>query len=104
MKNLLKIFITLVMAAFLLGAGYFLVLSNLSYLLATGKPNFQIRNISSGLLIKTGDWVEKVNLATPIKVFRKNGALIFQSQRVVFTVSTKPKFRIYWKKAMNKIN
>jgi hypothetical protein len=102
LKIFLKIFLMLILAALLLGAGYYLVIANISRLLAAGKPEWQCRWIASGLLIKTGKWSEVVDLRPPLKVIHQADVWIFHAENLTLTVNTEPKLRIQWQKSLSR--
>lgn len=98
MKTLIRIFLILILGFFLLGAGFYITLNNIGRLLTTTKPQWQFRRLASGLLIKTGNWQEKVDLRPPLQVTRRANYLILHSHDLTITVNTKPNLRIKWKK------
>lgn len=100
MKNFLKMFFALVLAIFLLGIGYYLVFTNLSYLLATDKPKLQCCWKNSGITLRTGAWIEMIALRAPFRITRETGKLVFGNKNMIITVTTSPKFRIQWKKSL----
>jgi hypothetical protein len=98
MKHFLKMFLIMIMAFFLLVAGVYFSLANVSKLLAAGKPNMQCQWLASELQIKTGKWCETVNLPAPFEVRRQTHIWTIHSCDFTLTVTTKPKLRILWKK------
>jgi hypothetical protein len=101
MKNFLKMFLTLIVAVFILGAGLYVTLANVSFLLAKGKPHWECRWVASGLLIKTGIWSEVIDLRPPLQVTHQAELWILRSQGLTITVNTKPKFRVLWKRSLS---
>ncbi len=97
-KNFLKMFFILIMAAFLCGAGFYLTLLNTSKLLAAGEPNLQCCWLSSGLQIKTAKWRETIILPTPVHIRNHSGKWLIYSRHFALTVNTKP-LQIQWRKS-----
>lgn len=98
MKNFLKMFTIIIMAFFLLAVGFYYTLTNVSQLLAAGKPYLKCQWLPTGLQIKTGKWCETINIRPPFKVWYKSHIWVIQSPKATITVNTKPKLRIQWKK------
>jgi hypothetical protein len=101
MKSILKMFLILMMAFFLLGAGLYITLINMGQLLAAGKPEMQYRRLTSGLQIKMGKWHETIVLPAPVQITRRAYQWKIYSRDFTFTVNTKPKFRVLWKKSVH---
>jgi hypothetical protein len=98
MKNFFKMFFIIVMAFFLLGAGFYITISNVSRLIAAGKPRWQCHWGTTGLQVKTGKWCETINLQLPFQVRRQAHNWIIHGRDFHITVNTRPKLRIQWKK------
>ena len=99
MKNFLKMFFIIIMAVFLFGAGFYLTIMNLSQLLAAGKPNMQLRWLTSGLQIQTARWRETIDLPSPLHIRSQSGKWMIYNRDFALTVNTKPKLQIFWKKS-----
>lgn len=99
MKIFLKMFLAIIMAAFMLGAGYYLVLSNLSYLLGGSKPDIHCgwNGKTPGISIQTGNWVEKINFQPPLKVYLKDSRWVFQTKQGTLYVTVAPRLKLQWK-------
>lgn len=102
MKNFLKMFFIVIMAVFLCGAGVYLVLANMSQLLAAGKPNMQLRWFTSGLQIKTARWCETIGLPLPVHIRSQAGKWMLYNHNFALTVIGKPKLQILWKKSFTR--
>jgi hypothetical protein len=100
MKNFCKFFLIVVWVVLVLGTGYYLVINNLSFILAADKPRLLFDCSASRIRIKTGRWVEVIKFDFPIKISRNHGIYIFKSAKGVLTVSTKPKFKIRLQKKL----
>lgn len=89
MKTFIKMFFTLVIAVCILGAGYYLALTNVSRLLTADKPHWQCRWLGSELLVKTGGWSEVVDLRFPLKLTRQVSLWILQGKNSTLKAITK---------------
>lgn len=98
MKNLLKMFFIMIMAAFLCGAGFYLTLLNTGKLLAAGEPNLRCRWLSSGLQIQAAKWRETVILPPPVHIRNHSGKWLIYSRHFALTVNTKP-LQIRWRRS-----
>ena len=98
MKNFLKMFLVIIFGAFFCGAGFYLTMVNMSRLLAAGKPNLQCNWLGSGFQIKAARWCEVVDLPSPVRIKRRAGTWMVYNRDFTLMVSTKPNFRMQWKK------
>lgn len=100
MEIFFKFLFILILAVLILGAGFYITLTNVSHLMSTDNPHWQFKWLASGLLIRTGNWREVVDLRPPLKITRQANEWIFRSPNLTILVNTKPKLRIQWKKSL----
>lgn len=98
MKNAGKLWAIGLWVFVLVCVGYYLVLHNLSFILAAEKVSFKMERILEAYAIKPGQWAETVRRRSPLIIQRQAGGWALRSKHGTLQVTFSPALRIRWEK------